>query len=188
MPSPLVLASTSKYRKAQLERLGLLFACEAPQVDEAPWQSSGRRPEEIATGLALAKAREVFGRFPASRVIGGDQVPEVEGEILGKPETSERACEQLARLSGRSHRLLTAICVVDARGEWSHLEVATLTMRRLSGPEIEAYVARDKPLDCAGSYKLEAAGIGLFERIECADWTSIEGVPLLALAGHLARD
>ncbi len=185
MTASLVLASTSRYRRAQLERLGLFFACEAPRIDEGPLQESGRPPQEIASELALAKAREVFGRFPSARVIGGDQVPEVEGRVLTQPGTAERARDQLASLAGKTHRLWTAVSLVDAQGEWSHLEVAELTMRTLTDEEIAAYVERDEPLDCAGSYKLEAAGIGLFERIECADWTSIEGIPLLALANRL---
>lgn len=154
-------------------------------MDEAPLQSSGLPPGEVARELARLKAREVLGRHPDARVIGGDQVPECEGRILGKPGSAERAADQLALLAGRTHRLLTAVCVADAESEWEHLEVAELEMRKLSPGQIQEYVARDEPLDCAGSYKLEVAGISLFERIECADWTSIEGLPLLALSARL---
>ncbi len=180
-PPRLILASTSPYRRAQLERLGLDFESVAPHVDEDSLQTSGLAPAEIARELALLKARAVFDKHPAATVIGGDQVCALGERILRKPGSASGARAQLAELSGKTHLLHTAVAVLSPRGSACHIEPARLAMRQLTDEEIAAYVDLDDPHDCAGSYKLEAAGIRLFERIDCADWTAIEGTPLLAL-------
>ncbi len=141
--------------------------------------------------LAALKAEAVFDRFPDATVIGSDQVATVDGEILGKPHTFENAVEQLMKLSGRTHRLLTAvhICGPSNSGHVpvSFLNEVQLTMRRLTRAELARYVERDQPLDCAGSYKIEEAGIGLFESVQCSDFTSIIGLPLMDVCTELRR-
>lgn len=186
-PPALVLASTSPYRRDLLARLGLPFLCEAPGVDEDAYKSAQRTPQWLAEDLALAKARAVAERFPAAVVLGSDQVCACEGRILDKPGTEERAREQLAFLQGKTHELITAVAVVHPAGVIPLCEIACLTLRRLSAEEIARYVAAERPLDCAGSYKLEALGVSLFSEIDAADHTAIIGLPLLALC-RVLRD
>ena len=177
----LILASTSPYRRAQLEQLGVPFRCEAPGVDERAAEPQDASPREVAATLARAKALAVAARHPEAIVIGGDQVCVLDDEVLHKPGSAGRALEQLARLAGRTHRLISAICV--ARGERcvSHEDVTELDMRPLSEEQRRRYVDADQPLDCAGSYKLEARGVTLFSAIRSADHSAIQGLPLLAL-------
>jgi septum formation protein len=185
----LVLASTSAYRRELLARLGAAFETAAPDVDEAAWKGRGLAPRDVARQLARAKAEAVARVVgDGATVIGSDQVCALGSETFGKPGTAERAGEQLARLAGRTHELLTAVCVVGpVHGVWEHTDVARLSMRALDAGSIARYVAADRPLDCAGSYKLEARGIALFEKIECADHTAIVGLPLVALTLELVR-
>jgi septum formation protein len=182
----LVLASTSAYRRQLLERLGVPFTAVAPSCDEERLKDPALSPSHLAAHLAREKARSVAGAWPEAYVLGSDQLVEVEGEILGKPGTRERALGQLTRLAGRAHRLITACALLRPDGSLvEHLDVHTLHMRPLAAAEFERYVAADRPLDCAGSYKIEARGITLFERIEGADFTAITGLPLIALTSAL---
>jgi septum formation protein len=186
--APLLLASTSPYRRAQFERLGLAFATRAPGVNERAWHDRRLAPRELALALALAKAEAVAAGHPGSIVVGGDQVVALGAELLSKPGTEALAQQQLERLSGRTHELWSAAAILWPDGRRAqHVEPARLRMRRLSAAQLAAYVAADQPLDCAGSYKLEARGIGLFEGIECADWTAIEGLPLLWVCSQLTH-
>lgn len=182
---PVVLASTSRYRRELLARLGLSFETEAPGVDEAAFAAFGLAPRALAERLALEKCQAVARRRPGAIVIGSDQLVAVDGEILGKPGTAESAVAQLRKLSGRTHELVTALAV--ARGSDIHrqTDVTRLTMARLSEESLRRYVALDSPLDCAGSYKIESLGIALFERIESEDATAIQGLPLLTVARWL---
>ena len=179
----IILASTSPYRRALLDRLGLPFRTIAPTVDEAPYKARGMDPRLLAEMLALDKAGSVAHGHPDAIVIGSDQVAEVNGRILDKPGTAEVAVAQLRSLSGRQHRLITSIAVVCSTRNivTPHTDVTTLWMRSLDDDAIRRYVEADRPLDCAGSYKLEARGIALFERIDSADHTAIVGLPLIAL-------
>lgn len=189
MTSPaLILASTSPYRRAQLEQLGVRFTCEAPGVDERAAEPAGASPREVAAALARAKALAVAARHPDALVIGGDQVCVLGEEVLHKPGSAERAAEQLARLAGRTHHLISAICVARGERTAAHEDVTELDMRPLSEAEIERYVAADQPLDCAGSYKLEARGVTLFRAIRSADHSAIQGLPLLALCELLRAE
>jgi septum formation protein len=183
----LLLASTSRYRRALLGRLGLPFRCVAPGVDEAAAVAAAGAagPEAIAGQLARAKAAAVAAREPMALVIGSDQVCALGDEVFGKPGTREGACAQLARLGGREHRLLTAVAVLGPGVDVGFVDLTRLRMRALGAAEIERYVDADEPFDCAGSYKLEGLGIALFDRVESADWTAVEGLPLLRLAGVL---
>lgn len=189
---PLVLASTSRYRRALLGRLGVDFEVASPGVDESQWRD--RPPATMARELAVAKAEALAASYPGGAlIIGSDQVAVLDDEVLGKPGTAERAVEQLRRMAGRQHQLITAVAVHDvASGETLlDVDVHTLLMRSLTPALLAAYVAHDVPLDCAGSYKLEGRGIALFERIEAdpeiADDTAIVGLPLLKLCRLLRR-
>jgi septum formation protein len=184
----LVLASTSAYRRSLLARLGLPFGSEAPGVDEDAVKQRASSPAHAVDELARQKALAVARRYPTSLVIGGDQAATIDGAILDKPGTEAHAHAQLRRLAGREHELLTAVAI--ARGDtvlaaWTDRTV--LTMRELTDDEIVRYVRAERPLDCAGSYKVEGLGIALFTRIDGGDHTAIVGLPLLRLAAELRR-
>jgi septum formation protein len=181
----LILASTSRYRRDLLARLGLPFRCMAPEVDESAFGELASDPAELVRTLALAKAEAVAAGHPGAVVIGSDQLAAFEGQVLGKPGTTEKAVSQLLLLAGREHQLLTAVALADANGVEIHLDVARLWVRSLTHLEATRYVETERPLDCAGSYKIEGLGIALFDRIECADQTAIIGLPLLAVCKML---
>ena len=180
----LVLASTSRYRRELLTRLGTPFRTLAADVDESA--HAGEAAPALAMRLAQAKARAVAARCPNALIIGSDQVAESDGRLLGKPGAAEAACAQLAACSGRSVAFHTALCLVDTRGAtpraWSELDTTRVVFRDLTADEIARYVAVDQPLDCAGSFKAERLGITLFERIESNDPSGLIGLPLIALA------
>jgi septum formation protein len=185
----LVLASGSVYRRALLERLGLPFRARPARVDEEALAQAnpGLAPAELTTLLAAAKARSLAADEPKATIIGSDQLVSLDGRPLGKPGTIERAAEQLARLAGRMHELVTALAVLHQGVLYQHRDVTRLWMRPLTSAEIHRYLAADQPLDCAGSYKIEARGIALFSRIETQDHTAIMGLPLIALTTILRR-
>lgn len=182
----LLLASTSRYRRDLLARLGLPFECLAPGVDETP--SSDESPEALALRLARAKATAIATVLNApALVVGSDQCLALDGRILGKPGTIEAACSQLAASSGREVRFLTAVAIrrtTDGREE-THVDATVVTFRRLDPDTIRRYVTREQPLDCAGSFKSEGLGIALFERIRSEDPTALIGLPLIATARML---
>lgn len=183
-PMPdLVLASTSGYRRSLLERLGVPFRCRAPLCHESELQreSAGLEPRQLAEKLALAKASSLVAAEPGSAIIGCDQLVSFGGRVFGKPGTAQRAVDQLLSLSGETHELITALVVIRGDARFRHTDVTRLGMRPLSRDAIERYVAADRPFDCAGSYKLEARGIALFDRIESEDHSAITGLPLIAL-------
>jgi septum formation protein len=179
----LVLASTSAYRRSLLERLGIPFRCRPPLCDESALhrESSGLETRRLAEKLAFAKASSVAGEEPNSAIIGCDQLVSFEGRIFGKPGTADRAVDQLASMSGRTHELITALVVIRGAEVCHHTDITRLRMRPLAREAIERYVAADRPLDCAGGYKLESRGIVLFDRIESEDHSSVTGLPLIAL-------
>ncbi len=181
MPS-LILASTSIYRRALLERLGLPFATARPGVDESPLP--GESSQAVAERLAIAKAEVVLARTNDDTwVIGSDQVAELDGRPLGKPGHHAAAVAQLQSMSGREVRFLTALCIAGPDGRRLRaLDVTTVRFRALGDDEIERYVAREQPLDCAGSFKSEGLGIALFEAIDNRDPTALIGLPLIATA------
>jgi len=184
---PLILASTSPYRRELLERLGLPFAVEAPAVDEA--HLAGEPPTERALRLSAAKAEAVALRHPGAVVIGSDQVAAAGGVILDKPGSVERACQQLKHLAGSQARFHTGCALRWHNTGFSvnHLDTVTVTVRDLTADEIAAYVAREQPLNCAGSFKSEGLGIALFSRIDSQDPTALVGLPLIWLAGALRQ-
>lgn len=185
----IVLASTSRYRAELLRRVLPQFEQQAPGVDEAALL--GETPQDCAMRLATAKARAVAARCPEALVIGSDQVAELEGAMLGKPGSAATARAQLAACAGREVRFHTALCVVDTRGavlrDCSALDLTRVHFRALDAAEIERYVAREQPLDAAGSFKSEGLGIALFERIDSEDPTALIGLPLIALCRLLRK-
>jgi septum formation protein len=184
---PLILASTSRYRAALLERFGVPFSACGPRVDEA--EIAGEPPRKRAVRLAAAKAEEVASRFPESVVIGGDQVPATHGTILHKPGNAANCHQQLKLLAGSSAEFYTACTVrcVAADLKVAHVDTTTVRLRTLTDAEIERYVEREKPFDCAGGFKAEALGITLFEGVDTEDPTAIVGLPLIWLAGALRK-
>jgi septum formation protein len=176
---PLILGSTSPYRRELLQRLGLPFECVAPEVDETP--QTGEAPPAIALRLALAKARAVAQLHPGAVVIGSDQVADLRGEALGKPGNHARAVAQLQTMRGQTVVFQTAVAVVcQATGfERAALAAVVVKFRELTDDEIEAYLLRETPYDCAGSAKSEGLGIALLESIDSDDPTALIGLPLI---------
>ncbi|WP_276611722.1 Maf family protein [Thiorhodococcus mannitoliphagus] len=178
---PLVLASTSAFRRELLERLGLSFTTASPDVDEA------RRPDEPAQVLVLrlaeAKARAVAKQYPNALIIGSDQVACLDDAILGKPGSRENAIAQLEHASGRTVLFQTGLCLLDTRSGQAQtlVEPFRVHFRRLTRPQIEGYVDREQPYNCAGSFKSEGLGIALFERMEGEDPSALVGLPLIRL-------
>ncbi len=182
---PLILASTSRYRRELLGRLRLPFGVEAPRTDETP--QAGEAPPALAARLALAKARDVAGRSPEAVVIGSDQVADLDGRPLGKPGSHEGAVAQLREMRGRRIVFHTGVAVVcSARGhEACALVAVTVRMRRLTDAEIERYLLLERPYDCAGSAKSEGLGIALLDAIESDDPTALVGLPLIRTCAML---
>lgn len=185
IPYPLILASTSKYRAELFSKLGWGFSTENPSVDEAPLKLLDLEPGDIALRLSRMKSEAVFVKNPTSCVIGSDQVCAIGKTIYGKPLSKDGAIRQLSEMNGKTHELLTAVTVTWPGGQTSFLNVTRLHMRELTVQEITRYVEKDLPHDCAGSYKLEEAGIKLFERIEMDDHTAVIGLPLIELSNVL---
>ena len=185
---PLILASTSRYRRALLERLGLPFAVEPPDVDETALP--GESPRATAVRLAEQKARAVARRHPAGLVLGSDQVVDLDGVAVSKPADRADAERQLRASSGRTLVFHTAVALVDAasgRAQVRCVDVAS-TFRVLDEREIARYLDREQPLDCAGSVKSEGFGIALFERITSDDPTALIGLPLITVAAMLRAE
>lgn len=182
MTAPIVLGSTSRYRAELLHRLLDDFTQAAPGTDEAALP--GESPAARALRLAIAKAESVSARHPHSLVIGSDQVAALGDQVLDKPGSVERAHAQLRLSAGRVVQFHTAVCLLDARNgrRQTHVDCTEVTFRPLDDAEIARYVAREQPLDCAGSFKCEGLGISLFERIATDDPTALVGLPLIALA------
>lgn len=180
-----VLASTSPYRRELLARLLADFRCEAPAADERP--GDGEPPAALAERLASAKAQSI--RAGDSIVIGGDQVAALGDRVLGKPGTPDRARQQLREMAGHTVDFYTAVCVIGPRGTpvETHLDVSRVQMRPLSAAEIDRYLEREAPFDCAGSFKAERLGVALMTALDNHDPTAIQGLPLIWLSACLRR-
>lgn len=181
----LVLASTSRYRAALLERLGLPFETIAPEVDETPLP--GESPRELVTRLSRQKA-QAGARGPSHQlIIGSDQVAVLDDQILGKPGTEANARAQLASLSGRRVTFLTGLCLVDTGTGTDQISLVEtpVEFRALSTAQIANYVAREQPLDCAGAFKSEGLGIALFKGLGGSDPNALIGLPLIELCSML---
>ena len=187
--SGVILASTSRYRRELIGRLGISVTCmPSPFDEEAAKEALSALPiAERARALAIGKAEALGGQYPDAVIIGSDQMGELDGEALGKPHTAENARAQLRRMAGREHRLHTAVALHHrASGRTEALvDTHALVMRALTDEAIADYVARDAPLDCAGSYRVESLGIALFERVRGDDFTAVIGLPLTRVVALL---
>lgn len=186
---PIILASASPYKKMLIDRLGISFSCCAPDIDENP--VSGESATALAQRLAEEKAQCIAHRFPQSVVIGADQVAAMDGEILGKPGTHQRAAAQLKAQSGRTvlfHSGISLVRYTEGKLEQqSRVNSTEVHFRQLSDQQIEHYLNVDKPYDCAGSFKAEALGISLFSSVNSNDPSSLIGLPLIDLCSMLAE-
>ncbi len=185
---PLLLASSSPYRRELLDRLRLPFVCASPDIDES------RRPNEpavdLVTRLAREKAMALAERFPDHLIIGSDQVAVLGEQILGKPHTFERALEQLKASSGNSVSFLTGLALFNSRTGQCQVDCVPFTvhMRQLDDARISRYLHAEQPYDCAGSFKAEGLGVSLFRSTEGADATSLIGLPLIRLVDMLMNE
>lgn len=184
----IILASTSPYRRQLLERLQLAFEVRAPDVDEAPLP--GEAPQALVSRLALAKANAIASGEPGAIVIGSDQVAVHGTGIVGKPRDHDHAVQQLRQASGNAVTLYTGLAVVNAAKGHSQCEVVPfrVVFRALSDAQIENYLLREKPYDCAGSVKSEGLGIALLERFEGEDPNTLIGLPLIRLVRMLENE
>jgi len=181
----LILASTSPFRKSILEKLDLPFECIAPETDETPEQ--GEKPEQLVERLAIAKAQAVANNVKDALVIGSDQVAVMNNKIMGKPGDFDNAFKQLKAASGKRITFLTGLCLVNSKTGKIHSSVSPfhVVFRYLRDSQIENYLYKEKPFNCAGSFKSEGLGITLFERLEGDDPNTLMGLPLIRLNAML---
>ncbi len=184
----IVLASTSPFRKAVLEKLDLPFDTRSPQTDETRFE--GESPQQLVERLAVAKAKAVAGTCGNALIIGSDQVAVIDGEILGKPGSHEKAVKQLQQVSGKTVRFFTGLCLLSAATGNYQREVVPfdVVFRKLTDAQIENYLQKEKPYNCAGSFKSEALGICLFEKLQGDDPNTLVGLPLIRLVRMLEQE
>lgn len=184
----LVLASTSPYRRELLSRLKLPFEVVSPEVDESPLP--GESPEQTAYRLAIAKAQAVGEQFPDALIIGSDQVATLEGAQIGKPHTHENATRQLRTMRGKTVTFHTALCLYNSANDNVQARVIPFLVkfRDLSDAEIERYLVKEQPYNCAGSAKSEGLGIALIEKMSGDDPNALIGLPLIALVEMLKNE
>lgn len=183
----LVLGSSSPFRKALLEKLGLEFETDSPDIDETPLKNES--PEDMVARLAKLKALAIAERHPNSIIISSDQCATLDGAIIGKPGEHEAAVEQLTNASGRAVTFYTSLCVMDTSSEQMEelVEPFHVYFRELSETQIENYLRKEEPYNCAGSFKSEGLGIALFERLEGKDPNTLVGLPLIELITMLRK-
>lgn len=184
----LILASTSPWRRALLEKLAIPFECAAPEVDETPLP--GEAPRHLVSRLAQQKVQSLAQRYPAHLIIGSDQICVLDGEITGKPLTEENARQQLLKARGNIVTFYTGLALYNSATGHLQTEVEPFDVhfRHLSETEIDDYLRKERPLHCAGSFKSEGLGIALFERLEGRDPNTLIGLPLIALCQMLRRE
>lgn len=184
----LLLASSSIYRHKLLNKLQIAFDWAKPDVDETPLPREN--PIDLVRRLAEAKARRLSTDYPDHLIIGSDQVACHQGQIIGKPGNFAKACEQLLNFSGKTVHFYTGLCVFNPLTQncQLHIETDVVYFRTLSKNQIDNYLQREQPFDCAGSFKSEGLGISLFTRIESRDPNSLVGLPLIALIDLLANE
>ncbi|PSW16953.1 septum formation inhibitor Maf [Photobacterium sanctipauli] len=187
MTQPLLLASTSPFRQSLLEKLQVPFATAKPNTDETPL--AGESAEALVQRLAEDKAKACAAEHPDHLIIGSDQVCVINGNIMGKPHTVDKACEQLQAASGQTVTFYTGLCLYNAATQTSDVicEPFHVTFRQLDQGEIRRYVEREQPLNCAGSFMCEGLGIALFDKLEGRDPNTLVGMPLIALCDMLKK-
>lgn len=183
----LILGSTSPFRKALLDKLGIPFITDTPNTDET--RRPGETPDRLVRRLAEAKARDVASRFPDALVIGSDQVACVGDEILGKPGNRENAIAQLSAASGKAVTFYTGLCLYNTANDQIQVAVEPFVVhfRVLGAAQIERYIDHEQPFNCAGSFKSEGLGITLFAALEGRDPNALVGLPLIRLVEMLDR-
>ncbi|MDH5359325.1 MAG: Maf family nucleotide pyrophosphatase [Gammaproteobacteria bacterium] len=181
----LILGSSSPFRRELLDRLGLDYECDSPEIDES--RLEGETAEAMVMRLAEAKARAVAKRHPDALIIGSDQVAVLGEKILGKPGTHDKAFEQLKTATGQLVIFQTGLCLYDSRSDIAQLDRVPFAVqfRHLSDEQIEHYLQRERPYNCAGSFKSEGLGIALFERMQGEDPNALIGLPLIRLVSML---
>ncbi|MEX6157814.1 Maf family protein [Providencia manganoxydans] len=177
----IILASTSPYRQQLLKKLGLPFLAVAPNVDESAVLNESA--EALVTRLAHAKAHAISKQYQQHLIIGSDQVCVIEGQIMGKPLNYDKAFQQLKKASGHKVTFYTGLCLLDSStGSYQvQCELFNVYFRSLSDKEIESYLRKEEPYQCAGSFKSEGLGIVLFDRLEGRDPNTLIGLPLILL-------
>lgn len=185
---PLVLASTSPFRRELLLRLKVDFIQDSPKTDETP--AAGESAPQLCQRLAIAKAQALAGQYPEHLIIGSDQAAMFNGEIIGKPHTHTNAVQQLTRFSGQIVAFYTGLCLLNSKtgALHQHRECFNVHFRHLTAGQIERYLQAEQPYNCAGSFKSEGLGICLFQRLEGDDPTSLIGLPLIALVTMLQQE
>jgi septum formation protein len=187
MKNNIILASSSPYRKTLLEKLNLSFQSISPDIDEDSFKKNISDPILLAQKLAYEKANKIAQKYQNSIVIGSDQILTIDHKVLGKTNNIQKSLEQLQYLRGKTHQLITAVCVISPVKKIEFYDSTLLSMKELTDQQLKNYLSLDNPIDCAGSYKLEEKGIGLFSRIESKDHTAIIGLPLIELSLALEK-
>lgn len=185
---PLILASSSPFRAELLKKLTLPFDCYSPNIDESAFD--GESPEQLVARLALEKALAVAQHYPSALIIASDQVAVINNEVMTKPHTHENAIEQLRKSSGNTVRFLTSLCLYNSQTEHKQITLSPFHVEflSLSDKQIESYLLKEKPYQCAGSFKSEGLGIALFKRFEGDDPNSLIGLPLIELTAMLRQE
>ena len=181
----ILLASSSPYRRGLLDRFLVEFEAVSPDIDES--NVGGLEPAELARHLARAKAEAVSAASRNALIIGADQLAVLDGHVLGKPGSHQKAVEQLLAASGKSVKFLTAVCMLDpvTRKRYEHTDETTVHFREFDRRLAEAYLRLDEPYDCAGSFKLEGAAFLLFESVKTDDPTALIGLPMIWISDRL---
>jgi len=184
----LILASTSPFRKAILDKLGINFDTISPETDETALENE--TPQQLVERLSIAKAKAVADKNENALVIGSDQVSVIDGEIIGKPHTHENAVKQLQNASGKTVSFYTGLCLYNSSTKKYQSEVVpfNVVFRNLTNHQIESYLKKEEPYNCAGSFKSEALGIILFEKLEGEDPNTLMGLPLIRLVKMLEKE
>ncbi|MCB9091253.1 MAG: septum formation protein Maf [Halobacteriovoraceae bacterium] len=184
MKNKIILASNSPYKRALLGKLGIPFTAVKPSFNEECYDKNPNHDHrELSLQLAYLKGESLVDG--SSIVISADQLCSFENEILSKPGNHATAIKHLKKLQGKTHKLITSYCLFHSDGVIKRTDITTLTMKKMSDQEIEDYLKLDTPYDCAGAYKIEEAGIALFDNILCDDFTAIMGLPLIQLSQDL---
>jgi len=187
----IILASKSPYRKQLLDRLDIVFECIDSGLDEGELKSSLNNPVQLSEALSIAKAQKIGAQesvdLNSTLIIASDQVCHLDGKLLSKPGSYQRAFDQLLLLQGKTHELVTSYAIIYKEKVITNTEITSLKMRKLSETQIKKYLSNDSPFDCAGSYEIELKGISLMEKIITEDQSAIIGLPLIKLTTDLNK-
>ena len=181
----IILASQSPNRQSLLKQATVKFQIFIPDIEEEKYLNEKDEPQNICLKIAQEKALKAYKTYPEDIIIASDQLAYLDRKFYGKSLTPEKACQALSELQGKTHDLITSLYMCYKDRSFSHVSISKMSMRTLSLNQIKKYVSTDKPLHCAGSYHIEAAGVGLFKKIKTDDFNSIIGLPLTALINQL---